>query len=143
LNKSSAQNTDTKKADQEDKIDLESKKGVRIYGKLDANYHLSNKKALFWNMTNYYKRLNTNPFQNLPLTFHIENGLDDNEFRHFKTYFNQLEQKKTLQTKKLRKAIKAEKKKCKKESTFSILSPQFNPSEIDPDNMSYAVEEHM
>lgn len=25
-----------------------------LYGKLEANYHLSNKKALFWNMTNYY-----------------------------------------------------------------------------------------
>jgi hypothetical protein len=26
-----------------------------LYAKLDANYHLTNKKALFWNMMNYYK----------------------------------------------------------------------------------------
>jgi hypothetical protein len=27
-----------------------------LYAKMEANYHLSNKKALFWNMMNYYKR---------------------------------------------------------------------------------------
>ena len=25
-----------------------------LYAKLEANYHLTNKKALFWNMMNYY-----------------------------------------------------------------------------------------
>jgi hypothetical protein len=69
-----------------------SSKGIRLYAKLDANYHLSNKKALFWNMKNYYKRLNMDPFKNLPLTFHIENGLDDLEFLNFKFYFNRLSQ---------------------------------------------------
>ena len=58
---------------------------------MDANYHLSNKKALFWNMANYYRRLNTDPFQNLPLTFHIENGVDDPEFYNFTRYFNNFE----------------------------------------------------
>ena len=44
---------------------------------MEANYHLSNKKALFWNMMNYYKRVGRDPFECLPLTFHVENGLSD------------------------------------------------------------------
>jgi len=30
---------------------------VRLYNKLEANYHLSNKKALFLNMKSYYEAL--------------------------------------------------------------------------------------
>ena len=48
-----------------------------LYAKMEANYHLSNKKALFWNMMNYYKKQGRNPFDNLPLTFHVENGIND------------------------------------------------------------------
>jgi len=42
---------------------------------MDANYHLTNKKALFWNLTSYYKMLGNDPWKNVPLTFHIENGI--------------------------------------------------------------------
>jgi hypothetical protein len=31
---------------------------IRIYGKVENNYHLSNKKALFANMKLYYEALN-------------------------------------------------------------------------------------
>ncbi len=31
---------------------------LRVYGKLENNYHLSNKKALFMNMKLYYEALN-------------------------------------------------------------------------------------
>lgn len=58
---------------------------------MDANFHLTNKKALFWNMTNYYRQLHKDPFENLPLTFHIEKGTDDFEFHNFGQYFNKLE----------------------------------------------------
>jgi len=54
---------------------------------MEANYHLSNKKALFWNMAQYYKRLGRNPFDNLPLTFHVEAGTSDSEFVKFKHHF--------------------------------------------------------
>jgi hypothetical protein len=59
----------------------------RIYSKLEDNFHLSNKKALFFNMTQYYKLLGRDPFEVLPLTFHIENGLNDHEFEIFRQYF--------------------------------------------------------
>jgi hypothetical protein len=60
---------------------------------MEANYHLSNKKALFWNMTQYYKRLGRNPFDNLPLTFHIETGTTDQEWVKFKNYFSATKEK--------------------------------------------------
>jgi hypothetical protein len=62
-----------------------------LYAKMEANYHLSNKKALFWNMTNYYKRLGKDPFDGVPLTFHVENGTTDPEFINFKHYFSRKE----------------------------------------------------
>lgn len=61
---------------------------VLLYGKMEHNYHLSNKKALFWNMSQYYKALFRDPFEHLPLTFHIENGLSDREFINFRKKFN-------------------------------------------------------
>jgi hypothetical protein len=35
---------------------------LRIYNRLEDNFHLSNKKALFFNMTQYYKALKEDPF---------------------------------------------------------------------------------
>ena len=44
-----------------------------IYNKLEDNYHLANKKALFMNLSNYYKALGYDPFDvAIPLTFHIK-----------------------------------------------------------------------
>ena len=65
---------------------------------MEHNYHLSNKKALFWNMCQYYKTLGKDPFEHLPLTFHIEKGLIDKEFIHFRQYFFEL--KKEIEVKK-------------------------------------------
>lgn len=39
-------------------------------------------------MTTYYKRLGKDPFDGVPLTFHIENGTVDPEFNNFKHYYN-------------------------------------------------------
>lgn len=61
---------------------------MRIYSKLEDNFHLSNKKALFFNMCQYYKLIGKEPFEILPLTFHIEHGLEDHEYEKFKQYFN-------------------------------------------------------
>lgn len=60
---------------------------LRMYGKLENNYHLSNKKALFANMKLYYEAIGMDPFDVLPLTFHIKNGLDDLEFREFRNTY--------------------------------------------------------
>ena len=35
---------------------------LRIYNRLEDNFHLSNKKALFFNMTQYYNALKEDPF---------------------------------------------------------------------------------
>ena len=62
---------------------------VKIYNKLEDNYHLSNKKALFLNMRNYYEALGQNPYNSLPVTFHIKTGLDDPEFEKFKQTYDE------------------------------------------------------
>jgi tubulin--tyrosine ligase len=60
-----------------------------MYGKVENNFHLSNKKALFANMKLYYEALNQDPFEVLPLTFHIKNGITDPEFLDFKKTFTE------------------------------------------------------
>ena len=64
---------------------------TKIYNRLEDNFHLSNKKALFWNMSEYYKSLNKSPWDALPITFHIENGLNDLEYSKFLSYHNRIE----------------------------------------------------
>jgi tubulin--tyrosine ligase len=65
----------------------------RIYAKMEANHHLSNKYALFYNMTNYYRSIGVNPFDVLPLTFHIRNGTYDEQFFRWQNLFKELELK--------------------------------------------------
>jgi len=49
---------------------------VKVYNKIEDNWHLSNKKALFLNMRHYYESMGEDPFHVLPLTFHIK-SVDD------------------------------------------------------------------
>lgn len=59
-----------------------------MYNRLENNFHLSNKKALFMNMCSYYKKLKLDPFEvAIPLTFHIKTQ-NDPEFKSFISYFN-------------------------------------------------------
>ena len=44
---------------------------------MEANHHLSNKYALFYNMNNYYTSIGKDPFDILPLTFHVIKGIYD------------------------------------------------------------------
>ena len=61
----------------------------KLYNKIEDNFHLNNKKALYLNMKNYYEALDEDVFANLPLTFHVKAGLDDPEFTKFKNqYYN-------------------------------------------------------
>jgi tubulin---tyrosine ligase len=48
-----------------------------LYNRIDMNFHLSNKKALFINMKRYYECIGEDPFDTLPLTFHCEKGMED------------------------------------------------------------------
>jgi tubulin polyglutamylase TTLL1 len=56
---------------------------MRIYNKMENNFHLSNKCALFYNMKRYYEAIGRDPFEVIPLTFHIKRGTDDPEFYRF------------------------------------------------------------
>jgi len=60
---------------------------VKLYNKLEDNFHLSNKKALFLNMKNYYDAMGKDVFAAVPVTFHIKEGLDDPQFARFKSYY--------------------------------------------------------
>lgn len=55
----------------------------KLYNKIEDNFHMNNKKALYLNMKNYYEALDQDVFDNLPLTFHIKNGVSDPEFLKF------------------------------------------------------------
>lgn len=50
---------------------------MKIYAKLENNFHLSNKYALFYNMRKYYNAVGRDPFIVLPVTFHIKTGVKD------------------------------------------------------------------
>ena len=56
--------------------------------KLEINTHLSNKKALYYNLHAYYTALGRDPFETMPLTFHIRKGLVDEEYFRFVEVFN-------------------------------------------------------
>jgi hypothetical protein len=58
-----------------------------MHNHLGNNFHLANKKALFYNMKNYYEMINENVFEYLPLTFHVQNGTEDKEFEKFLEYY--------------------------------------------------------
>lgn len=60
----------------------------KMHNHLENQWHLSNKKALFYNMRSYYEALKENPFKYIPLTFHIQKGTEDEEFKKFLEYFN-------------------------------------------------------
>jgi len=62
---------------------------VKQANKIEDNYHLCNKKALFFNMKNYYEAIGEDPFDSLPVTFHIKQGLEDPNFQLFKQYYEE------------------------------------------------------
>ena len=58
-----------------------------IYSKLEENFHLANKKALFMNMSNYYRAMGYDPFDvAIPLTFHIKSQQDPEYKRFIEVY---------------------------------------------------------
>ena len=59
---------------------------MKMYNKLEDNFHLSNKKALFINMKNYYEAVGEDVSLALPLTFHVKSR-EDPEYQRFKECF--------------------------------------------------------
>ena len=60
---------------------------------MEDGWHLSNKKAFFMNMKFFYEAVGKNPFDALPVTFHIKSGLDDPEFQRFTQFFGEAQDK--------------------------------------------------
>lgn len=75
---------------------------VKLYNKLEDNFHLSNKKAMFLNLRLYYEALGKDVFNAVPMTFHVKEGLEDPEFLRFKQhYFKEEEEIKKQKQQKL------------------------------------------
>ncbi|KRX10767.1 hypothetical protein PPERSA_04934 [Pseudocohnilembus persalinus] len=56
----------------------------KMHNHVEGNYHLGNKKLLYYNMKNYFDLRNQDVFEYLPLTFHIEEGMQDPEYKRGK-----------------------------------------------------------
>lgn len=65
---------------------------LKVHSKIEHNYHLSNKKALFYNLVKYYEALGKDPFEVIPLTFHVKEGEADPEFLKFSEKFKEFEE---------------------------------------------------
>ena len=66
-----------------------------IYNRLEDNYHLSNKKALFRNISNYYNAQGYDPFEvAIPLTFNVKTPSNsDPEYIKFTKAYKEFEKK--------------------------------------------------
>lgn len=63
-------------------------KEIKMHNHLINNYVIGNKKALLKAMTVYYKKIDDFVFNYLPYTFHIVDGLEDeNYFRFLRHYY--------------------------------------------------------
>jgi len=74
------------------KFDLEHnlpRNSTKLYNRIEWNYNLTNKKTLFFNMKSYYESLGEDPFNILPLTFHVKGGSEDPEFQNFQKHFDE------------------------------------------------------
>ena len=58
-----------------------------MHNHLENNWNLSNKKALFYNMRAYYEAIGDEYSRYLPLTFHIQNGVNDGEWEKLVEYY--------------------------------------------------------
>ena len=62
---------------------------IKIYGKMDNNKQLTNKKGLFINMREFYNACGIDPFSILPMTYLAKNA-GDQEFQKFEKKYNQI-----------------------------------------------------
>lgn len=65
---------------------------TKMYNRNQDNFHLTNKKALFYNLIQYYESIGEDPFKTIPITFHITEGTTDAQFTKFKHHFDEIEQ---------------------------------------------------
>lgn len=63
------------------------KSSIRVHNHFCNNFMIGNKKALFKTMSEYYLSLSKDVFNHLPLTFHIQNGIEDDEYLKFLQHY--------------------------------------------------------
>lgn len=71
----------------------------KICNHLENHIHLSNKKALYYNMKTYFECLGEDPFNFIPLTYHIQEGSSDPQFDLFKNKFDEISKDETRKKK--------------------------------------------
>lgn len=59
----------------------------KMHNHLINNFYLGNKKALFYNLKQYYDLTGQNAFTKIPLTFHIKKGFQDLQYKRFIAYY--------------------------------------------------------
>ena len=91
---------------------------VKLYNKIEDNFHVNNKKALYINMKNYFEAIGEDVFDNLPLTFHIKTGFDDPEFKRFEQFYKKIDED--------MKNRKGKRTNTKEEQSTPLLSPTKN-----------------
>ena len=79
---------------------------LRMYNRMEDNFHLANKKALFYNLQHMYTALGEDPFESIPVTFHIQNGTRDPEFTKFLCFYERI----AREIKEIKKEIEASEK---------------------------------
>ena len=55
--------------------------------RMESNYHLANKKHLFYNFKKFFAYIKKDPFKHIPLTFHIKQGINDPQWNIFLKYY--------------------------------------------------------
>jgi hypothetical protein len=93
----SVRRTNTQTQDGEPKEENITSHHLRTTSHQENNFHLSNKKAIYYNMKIYYDATGQDTFDHLPLTFHIKEGLADREFLKFEECYNNASSSETLQ----------------------------------------------
>ena len=73
---------------EEEKEENVTSHNLLTYAKMENNYHLSNKKAVYYNMKVYCEAIGKEYHHHLPLTFHIKEGLNDPAFLKFEQLFH-------------------------------------------------------
>lgn len=69
---------------------------LKLTNHLPQQHQLSNKKSLFQNLHAYYKFKDLNPFDFIPVTFHLASSTSDPEFQRFVDYAESQNKKKNL-----------------------------------------------
>lgn len=74
---------------EEEKEENVTSHSLITYGKMENNYHLANKKAIFYNMKVYYEAIGEEYHKHMPISFHIKEGLNDPQFQKFEQLYHE------------------------------------------------------